>query len=269
MSLTKARVGILGAAGRMGRVLLEAIQQHPALQLAAALERPGAAALGEDAGRLIGAAPCGVTLTADWAPGSLDVLIDFTRPEVTLAHLPRLCAERVALVVGTTGFTPEQIARLHEAGTQIALCQAGNFSLGIHLLRRLVEQAARTLGPEFDIEIVEAHHRHKVDAPSGTAWMLGEAAARGAGLELRAAAITAREGHTGPRPPGRIGFATVRGGDVVGDHRVHFLGEGERLELAHSASSRMNFARGAIRAAAWLAGRAPGCYTLDEVFGGA
>lgn len=265
--LRPARVGISGAAGRMGRSLIEAVLSMPdRLQLAAALEHGGSADLGQDVGSLIGRGPLGVLVAESWAPGTLDVLIDFTRPAATLGRLERCRAERVALVVGTTGFDAEQQALLEDAAADLALCQSGNFSLGVHLLRRLVEQASRTLGADFDIEIVEAHHRHKVDAPSGTALMLGEAAARGQSRGLGAAEIYAREGHTGPRPSGAIGFSVVRGGDVVGDHLVHFLGDGERLELVHRASSRMNFARGATRAAAWLAGRPAGRYALDQIF---
>jgi 4-hydroxy-tetrahydrodipicolinate reductase len=262
-----ARVGISGAAGRMGRSLVEAVLAMPdRLQLAAALEQGQSADLGRDIGLLLGRPPLGIAVAEHWDAGTLDVLIDFTRPEATLARLGPCCSERVAMVIGTTGFDTAQQARLEAAGAEIALCQAGNFSLGVHLLRRLVEQASRSLGPDFDIEIVEAHHRHKVDAPSGTALMLGDAAARGQGRTLDDRDVFAREGHTGPRPAGVIGFSVVRGGDVVGDHEVHFLGEGERLALTHKASSRMNFARGAARAAAWLAGRAPGHYSLDDIF---
>lgn len=262
-----ARVGISGASGRMGRSLIEAVlASAPRLQLAAVLEHGQSAELGQDIGRLTGRAPLNLSLTEGWTPGSLDVLIDFTRPDATLARLAQCRAEGVAMVIGTTGFDAAQLAELAAASAEIAICQAGNFSLGVHLLRRLVEQASRTLGQEFDVEIVEAHHRHKVDAPSGTALMLGDAAARGQGRALGEGDVFAREGHTGPRPGGAIGFSVVRGGDVVGDHVVHFLGDGERLELTHKASSRMNFARGAVRAAAWLAGRPAGRYELDEIF---
>lgn len=262
-----ARVAVLGAAGRMGRTLIEAVLAAPDLRLAAAIEHERAPELGQDAGLLIGRGAVAVPLTTDWTAGAVDVVIDFTRPEATLAWLPRCRTERVAMVIGTTGFSPEQLGQIDAAAADAAICAAGNFSVGIHLLRRLVEQATRALGPDFDIEIVEAHHRHKVDAPSGTALMLGESAALGRATPLQEVALYAREGHTGARTAGTIGFATLRGGDVVGDHSVHFLGDGERVELHHRASSRMNFARGAVRAAAWLAGRSSGRYSLDDIFG--
>lgn len=256
MSLT--RIAILGAAGRMGRALIEALPAHPALELGAALDR------GPLAGNAV--AP-GVLVQADLARAvaAFDVLIDFTRPDATLAALG-VCREHGrGMVVGTTGFTPAQRGAFEAAAHEIPICLSGNFSIGVNLCLALVEQAARALGHGFDIEVVETHHRHKVDAPSGTALMLGEAAARGAGRSLAEHAVYAREGHTGARDAAAIGFSTIRGGDVVGDHSVLFLGEGERLEITHRASSRGNFANGALRAAAWLHGRAPGLYSMRDV----
>lgn len=260
-----ARVAIHGAAGRMGRALIQAAAENPAVQLSAALERAGAAELGQDAALLAGLPAGGVKLSADLAGAGYDVLIDFTRPEATLAALQACERAGRALVIGTTGFTPEQKALISAASAKIAICMSGNFSIGINLCLQLVRQAARTLGENFDIEIIEAHHRAKVDAPSGTALMLGEAAAQGAGRDLKDVAVYERHGHTGAREARTIGFSTVRGGDVVGDHSVLFLGNGERVEITHKASSRMNFAAGAIRAAAWLAARKPGLYSMSDV----
>lgn len=263
--MSTPRIAIHGAAGRMGRALIQATLSHPGLQLSAALDRADATDLGRDAGTLAGLDASGVRLSSDVAAAVFDVLIDFTRPEATMAVVDTCLRLQRAVVIGTTGFTPEQRARIDAAAQQIPVCLSGNFSIGINLCQMLVEQAARALGENFDIEIVEAHHRHKVDAPSGTALMLGEAAARGAGTELQQQAVFARQGHTGPRAAGSIGFSVVRGGDVVGDHSVLFLGEGERVEISHRASSRMNFAQGAVRAAAWLRGRKPGLYSMQDV----
>lgn len=262
---SRPRIGILGAAGRMGRTLIEAVWANEALMLAAAVESPLHPELGRDIAGWFGRDPTGIALAADWSPEAVDVLIDFTRPDATLATLEKACRSGTAMVIGTTGFDADGRRSLEAASRRIALCESGNFSLGVYLLQRLVRDAAATLGGDFDIEIVEAHHRHKVDAPSGTALMLGRAAAVGAGVDFDASAVYAREGHTGPRARGSLGFSTVRGGDVVGDHTVMFLGDGERIELSHKASSRMNFARGAVRAAQRLAGRPAGRYSLDDV----
>lgn len=256
--MSQTRIAILGAAGRMGRALIEALPAHGSLALGAALGRgalsgtPGApgVVIGEDLGAAVAA---------------FDVLIDFTRPEGTLAALEVCRRHGKSMVIGTTGFSPEQRARIEAAASDIAICLSGNFSIGINLCLALVEQAARVLGERFDIEVVETHHRHKVDAPSGTALMLGEAAARGAGRPLQEHAVYAREGHTGARPAGAIGFSAIRGGDVVGDHSVLFLGQGERVEITHQASSRGNFAHGALRAATWLQGRPAGLYSMRDV----
>ncbi|MEQ1437736.1 4-hydroxy-tetrahydrodipicolinate reductase [Fontimonas sp. SYSU GA230001] len=263
------RIAVLGATGRMGRSVIEAAAQNPAVRLGVAFERAGHSELGRDAAALAGLAPAGVAIRDDLAAcaADFDVLIDFTRPDGTLAALQVCTAAGKAMVIGTTGFSPEQKAQVERAAERIPIVLAANFSVGVNLCLKLLEEAARVLADDFDIEIVEAHHRQKVDAPSGTALAMGEAVARGAGIDLKAHAVYAREGHTGARAKGAIGFATVRGGDVVGDHTVMFLGEGERVEIAHKASSRQNFARGAVRAAAWLKGRAPGLYSMRDVLG--
>ena len=263
------RIAILGAAGRMGRALIATVAATPGASLSAAIDRAAAAEIGMDAGALAGLAPLGVAVSSDLAAALAvsDVLIDFTRPEATLAAIAACKAAGKPIVSGTTGFTPEQKLLIDAATREIALCQAANFSVGLNVLLKLVEDAARTLGDAYDVEIVEAHHRHKVDAPSGTALALGEAAAAGLQRNLKQVAIYGREGHTGARETQTIGFATVRGGDVIGDHTVMYLGEGERLELSHKASSRGNFAGGAVRAALWLAGKPVGSYSMRDVLG--
>ncbi len=261
------RIAILGAAGRMGRALIATVAATPGAVLSAAIDRAGAAELGTDAGMLAGVSPLGVSVSTDLAAALAisDVLIDFTRPEGTLAAIAACRKAGKPMVIGTTGFTPEQKALIAEASQEIAVCQAANFSVGVNVLLKLVEDAARTLGDAYDVEIVEAHHRHKVDAPSGTALALGEAAATGLKRNLKEVAIYGREGHTGPRETQTIGFATVRGGDVIGDHTVMYLGDGERVELTHKASSRGNFAGGAVRAALWLKGQPAGSYSMRNV----
>lgn len=258
------RIAILGATGRMGQAVGAAVAASAQLVLGAAFERDGHA----DIGKPLNAA--GVVIGADIAAAAarFDVAIDFTRPEGTLAALAVCVAERKAMVIGTTGFTAEQKARIEAAAARIPIVMAGNFSLGVNLCLKLLEDAARALGDDFDVEIVEAHHRHKVDAPSGTALMMGEAVARGVGRELADCAVYARQGHTGARQRGTIGFQAIRGGDVVGDHTVMFLGDGERVEITHKASNRMNFANGAVRAAAWVAARPAGLYSMRDVLNG-
>jgi len=251
-----ARIAVAGAAGRMGQALIEATLSDPDLALAAAFDVPGSAAVGRDAGERFGRAT-GVIVgaDADAAARAADVLIDFTRPEGTLLHLAACVRHGTGAVVGTTGFSDPQKAALAEHAGRIPVVFAPNMSVGVNVLVALVEAAARRLGPEFDIEIVEMHHKHKVVAPSGTALRLGEAAAQGAGRALAQCAVYAREGMTGERKRGAIGFASLRGGDVVGDHTVIFAGAGERVELAHKATSRQNFAAGALRAAHFVARR--------------
>jgi 4-hydroxy-tetrahydrodipicolinate reductase len=266
------RVAIAGAAGRMGQALIDATLGAGDLALAGALDIAGSPAIGVDAGAYLGRAT-GVRIASDVdaVVQACDVLIDFTRPAGTLAHLVACARAGIAAVVGTTGFDADGKKEIATAATAIPVVWAPNMSVGITVLAALVEEAARRLGPAFDIEIVEMHHRHKVDAPSGTALRLGEAAAAGAGVDLDAHAVYAREGITGERKPGAIGFATLRGGDVVGEHAVIFAGAGERLELIHRATSRQNFAAGALRAARFVAqcradGRR-GLFDMSDVLG--
>ncbi len=264
------RVGITGAAGRMGRTLVEAVGlAGEPLVLGAAIERPDSAFVGADAGELSGQARNGVPVVASLADaaGDIDVLIDFTTPAATLANLAQCEGRGVAMVIGTTGFTPQQQAAIEAGATRIPLCKASNFSTGVNLCFQLLDMAARVLGDEVDIEIYEAHHRHKVDAPSGTALSMGEVVANALGRDLRQVAVYGREGQTGERKRETIGFATVRAGDIVGDHTVTFAAEGERVEITHRASSRMSFARGAVRAARWLVGRDAGLYDMRDVLG--
>jgi len=237
--------------------------------LTAAIERAGSSLIGADAGELIGRDVSGVALVSDVGEvvDAIDVLIDFTIPEATLNNAEICAAHGVAMVVGTTGLTPEQEEQLTSTCSTIALCKASNFSTGVNVAFKLLEQAAAVLGDDVDIEIVEAHHRHKIDAPSGTALSMGEVVANTLGRNLRDVAVYGRAGQTGARSRETIGFATVRAGDVVGDHTVIFAADGERLEITHKASSRMAFARGAVRAAAWLAGQAAGRYDMQDVLG--
>ena len=261
-------IAIAGSSGRMGRALLEAVAQMPDMRVHAALERAGSPYLGRDAGELIGA-PNGVLMRADVA-GALqgcDVLIDFTRPEATLQHMELCRMHGVKMVIGTTGFTPEEKEKIFDASHDCGIVFAPNMSVGVNLLFKLLDTAARVLNEGYDIEVMEAHHRHKVDAPSGTALRLGEVVAHALGRDLAECAVYGREGVTGERSPSTIGFATVRGGDIVGDHTVLFAGIGERVEITHKASSRATFALGALRAARFLAGRGAGLYDMQDVLG--
>ncbi len=263
------RVAITGAAGRMGRSLIEACCASEGLTLAAALERPGSAVIGVDAGEMAGIGRARVLISDDLAAvtDNFDVLVDFTRPEVTL-HNAELCrAAGRRLVVGTTGFTPEQRQQLIDISDHIAMVVAPNMSVGVNLCFKLIDIAAQVLGDEVDIEIVEAHHRHKVDAPSGTALRMGEVVAQALGRNLKDVAVYGREGQTGARDRKTIGFATVRAGDIVGDHTVMFAGPGERVEITHKASSRLTFANGAMRAAAWVTRHQRGLYDMQDVLG--
>jgi len=262
------RVCVAGAAGRMGHMLVEAVLDSPDCTLAAALDLPTSPHLGQDAAAFLGRAS-GVAVTADVdaAIAAADVLIDFTRPEGTLHHLAACAARGVAAVVGTTGFTPAQKGEIGAFARQCAIMLAPNMSIGVNVVLRLLDQAARALSEGYDIEIIEAHHRHKVDAPSGTALQMGEVVARALGRELADCAVHGREGVTGPRDPATIGFAAVRGGDIIGDHTVLFAGTGERIEISHKSSSRATYAQGSLRAARFVAGRAPGLYDMNDVLG--
>jgi 4-hydroxy-tetrahydrodipicolinate reductase len=263
------RIGIIGCAGRMGRANLREVLETPGVELAGGVERPGHPALGRDLGELAGLEPVGLPASADLGAllAASEVVIEFSTPTATLEHARRCAAAGRGHVIGTTGLAGGEEAELRALAARIPILWAPNMSLGVNLLLGLVEQAARTLDQGYDIEIVEMHHRHKVDAPSGTALALGRAAARGRGVDAERSFVRARDGVTGARAAGGIGFAVLRGGDVVGDHSVVFAGDGERLELGHRATDRRIYARGAVRAARWLAGRSPGLYGMADVLG--
>lgn len=267
--MSDMRLVVVGAAGRMGRMLIRAIDQAEGCRLVAAIERAGSAALGADAGVLAGLPSLGVAVTSDTAAAfaAADAVLDFTAPEATIAFADLAAEAGILHVVGTTGLEPAHLARLAEAARRTPIIRSGNMSLGVNLLAALVRKVAATLGTDWDIEIVEMHHRMKVDAPSGTAVLLGEAAAQGRAVDLAQHRVAVRDGITGAREPGTIGFAALRGGTVVGDHKVIFAGAGERLELAHVAEDRSLFAQGAVKAALWGRGRAPGLYSMADVLG--
>ncbi|MGL6241828.1 4-hydroxy-tetrahydrodipicolinate reductase [Pseudomonas sp.] len=261
------RIAVMGAAGRMGKTLIEAVQQQPGSGLTAAIDRPDSSLVGADAGELAALGRIGVPLSGDLdrVVDEFDVLIDFTHPTVTLKNLAFCRKHHKAMIIGTTGFSVEEKQLLAEAGKDIPIVFAANFSVGVNLCLKLLDTAARVLGDDVDIEITEAHHRHKVDAPSGTAVRMGEVIADALGRDLKKVAVYGREGQTGARARETIGFATVRAGDIVGDHTVLFAADGERVEITHKASSRMTFAKGAVRAALWLEGREPGLYDMQDV----
>lgn len=264
------RVGITGAAGRMGRTLIEAIAlAGDELQLTAAIERPESSLVGADSGELAGQGKNGVAVVASLQEviADIDVLIDFTVPAATTANAQTCADNGVAIVIGTTGFADEQQAVIDAAATKTAVCKASNFSTGVNVCFKLLDMAARVLGDDVDIEVYEAHHRHKIDAPSGTALSMGQVVADALGRDLDKVAVYGREGQTGARERETIGFATVRAGDIVGDHTVTFAAEGERVEITHKASSRMSFARGAVRAAGWLKQQDAGLYDMQDVLG--
>ena len=260
------RIALAGVSGRMGRALLEAVAADEGCVLHAAIDRTGSLLVGQDAGAAWGTAS-GVRVTdqPSTALQAAQALIDFTRPEATFGYLDACVAAGVPLVIGTTGFDEDGKARIAAAAQQIPIMFAPNMSVGVNLLMKLAELAAVVLDDGYDIEIIEAHHRHKVDAPSGTALGLGHAVARAVNRDLASCAVYGREGVTGERDAQTIGFSTVRGGDIVGDHTLLFAGIGERVELTHKASSRATFAQGALRAAKWLQGRAPGLYDMRDV----
>lgn len=263
------RIAVTGAAGRMGKALIEAVTINTETTLAAAIERPESTLVGADAGELAGIGQLGVKVVGDinQVIDDFDVLIDFTAPVATIANAQACAAKGKKIVVGTTGFTDEQKAELLAVVDRTALCMASNFSTGVNLCFKLLDMAAKVLGDDVDIEVYEAHHRHKVDAPSGTALSMGEVVANALGRNLNDVAVFGREGQTGERDRQTIGFATVRAGDIVGDHTVTFAAEGERVEITHKASSRMSFARGAVRAAGWLASKEQGLFDMQDVLG--
>lgn len=268
-TMSQMRLVIVGAGGRMGRTLIRAVAEAPDLALAGAIEPHGSALLGQDAGMLAGLPPLGVEVTDDALPlfASAEGVIDFTVPAASTVFAALAAQARIVHVIGTTGFAPEDEARVEAAARHATIVKSGNMSLGVNLLSALVKRVAATLDDSFDIEVVEMHHNRKIDAPSGTALLLGEAAARGRGVELASHGVFERHGVTGARRAGDIGFATLRGGTVVGEHNVIFAGPAERIELAHKAEDRMIFARGALAAARWARGRKPGLYSMADVLG--
>ena len=261
------RIAITGAAGRMGKALIEAVSSNPEVTLGAAVVRPDSSLVGADAGELAGIGKLGVTLVGNLSAvvDQFDVLIDFTTIELTLANAQVCAAAGKPMVIGTTGFSDEQKSQLADVSEKTGLCIASNFSTGVNLCFKLLEVAAKVLGEDSDIEIVEAHHRHKVDAPSGTALSMGEVVADTLGRDLKQVAVYGREGQTGARDRDTIGFATVRAGDIVGDHTVMFCADGERVEITHKAQSRQAFARGAVRAAVWMVGKDSGLFDMQDV----
>ena len=263
------RLVVVGAGGRMGRMLIRAVAEAEGCTLSGAIEREGAPVLGQDAGVLAGLAPLGVAVTDDPLPvfAAAEGVLDFTTPAATTFFAELAAQARIVHVVGTTGLEAADLQKLAAAAHHARIVRSGNMSLGVNLLAGLVRKVAAALGEEFDIEIVEMHHRMKVDAPSGTALLLGEAAAEGRGVALAEARVSTRDGHTGARRPGDIGFATLRGGTVVGDHSVVFAGPGERITVGHHAEDRSIFARGAVKAALWAFPKAPGLYGMDDVLG--
>lgn len=267
--LEKLPIAVMGVSGRMGQMLVRLLTDHPQARIAAAIEAPGRPWVGQDLGLAMGGSALGLVVGDDMAKGldGVAAVIDFTAPAATLALAPLAAAAGVAHVIGTTGLTEGDIATLDEMSKTGRIVRAGNMSLGVNLLTTLTAKVAAALGQDYDIEIIEAHHRHKVDAPSGTALMLGEAAAQGRGVALGDVADRGRDGITGARAPGAIGFSAIRGGDIVGEHDVVFAGDGERIVLRHVATDRAVFARGAITAAIWAQDQAPGSYDMIDVLG--
>lgn len=263
------RIAIAGAAGRMGRTLTQACHETDGLELTAALDAPGGALIGVDAGELAGVGKLGVPLSDDLSAltDCFDVLIDFTRPEATAVHVEICRAAGRRLVIGTTGLDPSQREQVRAAADEVAIVFAPNMSVGVNLCLKLLHLAAQVMGDDVDIEVIEAHHRHKVDAPSGTALRMGEVVAEALGRDLKQCAVYGREGQVGERKRNSIGFETIRAGDIVGEHTVMFADIGERVEITHKASSRMTFAKGAMRAAAWLTQQERGLFDMQDVLG--
>ncbi|MCT8533888.1 4-hydroxy-tetrahydrodipicolinate reductase [Glaesserella parasuis] len=261
------KIGVVGAGGRMGRQLVQAVNNAEGVELGAVFERKGSSLVGADAGELAGIGHLGVTVTDDLASqvNHFDLLIDFTRPEGTLEHITFCVAHNKKMVIGTTGFDDAGKQAIKSASEKISIVFASNYSVGVNLVFKLLEKAAKVMGDYCDIEVIEAHHRHKVDAPSGTALSMGEHIAKTLGRDLKTHGVFAREGITGERKRDEIGFATIRAGDVVGEHSVWFADEGERVEIAHKASSRMTFANGAVRAAKWLQTKQNGLFDMTDV----
>lgn len=259
------KIAVAGASGRMGRANIEAIVGADGVKLGAATERPGSSLIGVDAGEMAGAGPLDVRISEIPEPDSFDIMIDFTRPEATMNHVQYCVEHGKKIVIGTTGFTDEQKTAIRDAAEKIAIVQAPNMGIGVNLCFHLLKKAAEVLGDSVDIEIIEAHHRHKVDAPSGTALRMGEIVADALGRDLNECAVYGRQGQTGERNRKTIGFETIRAGDIVGEHTVMFADIGERVEITHKASSRMTFANGAVRAATWLNNRDRGMFDMQDV----
>jgi 4-hydroxy-tetrahydrodipicolinate reductase len=267
--MTEMRLVVVGAAGRMGRMLIKAVAETHGCRLVGAIDRAGSKAVGQDAGLLAGCGEAKVVITDDPLPvfAQADGVLDFTAPAATVEFAALAAQARIVHVIGTTGLQAADFAKLEAAARHARIVQSGNMSLGVNLLAGLVRKVAATLGADFDIEILEMHHRMKVDAPSGTALLLGEAAAQGRGIALKEHSVRTRDGHTGVRNLGDIGFATLRGGTVVGEHTVMFAGASERIELTHRAEDRSVFAQGAVKAALWAFDKKPGYYTMTDVLG--
>ena len=262
-------VGVIGAGGRMGRMLIEAVQDNPQTNLSAAIERQGSSLVGADAGEVAAIGRLEVQIVDDLAAvvNDIDVLIDFSLPDATERNIQTCAEHKVAMVIGTTGFNEQQEQVLTEASKHIAIVYAGNYSTGVNLSLKLLEMAAKAFGKDADVEIIEAHHKHKIDAPSGTAYMMAEAVAQARGQNLKEVAIYGREGQTGEREKGTIGIHAVRGGEIVGDHTVMFIADGEVVEITHRARARMTFAAGAVRAATWVIEQKVGQYNMQDVLG--
>lgn len=267
--MTDMRIAVMGAAGRMGRALIAQVAATPGCVVAGAIEPAGSNALDQDAGSLAGLDPLGIMVTSDALEviAAVDAILDFTRPAATVEFAGLAANARIVHVIGTTGFEPAHEAAIKAAARHATIIKAGNMSLGVNLLVALTRKVAAALDADYDIEVLEMHHKHKVDAPSGTALMLGHAAAEGRGVGLEDVWVKSRDGHTGARTRGDIGFATLRGGSVIGDHTVIFAGEGERVEITHKASDRGIYARGAVKAAQWGRGKGPGLFTMADVLG--
>ena len=263
------KVGVIGAGGRMGRMLIEAVQENPQTTLNAAIERQGSSLVGADAGEVAAIGRLDVQIVDDLKAviNDIDVLIDFRLPDATEQNMQICAANKVAMVIGTTGFNEQQEQVLTEASKQIAIVYAGNYSTGVNLSLKLLGMAAKAFGSDADVEVIEAHHKHKIDAPSGTAYMMAEAVAEARGQNLKDVAVYGREGQTGERKAGSIGIHAIRGGEIIGDHTVMFIADGEVVEITHRARARMTFAAGAVRAATWVIKQDVGQYNMQDVLG--
>ena len=262
-------IGVIGAGGRMGRMLIEAVQNNPQTTLIAAIERQGSSLVGADAGEVAAIGNLDVKIVDDLVSviGNIDVLIDFSLPEATAQNMQTCAEHKVAMVIGTTGFNEQQEQVLTEASTHIPIVYAGNYSTGVNLSLKLLAMAAKAFGNDADVEVIEAHHKHKIDAPSGTAYMMAEAVAEARGQDLKDVAVYGREGQTGARKQGDIGIHAIRGGEIIGDHTVMFIADGEVIEITHRARARMTFAAGAVRATTWVIEQQAGQYNMQDVLG--